>query len=81
MTLQSSGTIRWSDIRNEFGANISGGGVSLGRYRNNSSSFGNKNVGTLTDLPLDVGVPKSGTISASNFYSKKLNMVLDMYSG
>ena len=81
MALQSSGTIRWSDIRNEFGANISGGGVSLGRYRNNSSSFGNKNVGTLTDLPLDVGVPKSGTISASNFYSKKLNMVLDMYSG
>jgi len=81
MTLQSSGTIRWSDIRNEFGANISGGGVSLGRYRNSDSNFGNKNVGTLTDLPLDVGVPKSGTISASNFYSKRLNMVLDMYGG
>jgi len=81
MALQSSGTIRWSDIRNEFGANISGGGVSLGRYRNSDSNFGNKNVGTLTDLPLDVGVPKSGTISASSFYSKKLNMVLDMYSG
>mgnify|MGYP001394287429 CR=1 FL=1 len=81
MTLQSSGTIRWSDIRNEFGANISGGGVSLGRYRNTDSNFGNKNVGSLTDLPLDVGVPKSGTISASNFYSKRLNMVLDMYSG
>ena len=81
MTLQSSGTIRWSDIRNEFGANISGGGVSLGRYRNSDSNFGNKNVGTLTDLPLDVGVPKSGTISASSFYSKRLNMVLDMYGG
>ena len=81
MALQSSGTIRWSDIRNEFGANISGGGVSLGRYRNNSSSFGNKNVGTLTNLPLDIGVPTSGTISASSFYSKRLNMVLDMYSG
>ena len=81
MALQSSGTIRWSDIRNEFGANISGGGVSLGRYRNSDSNFGNKNVGTLSDLPLDVGVPKSGTISASSFYSKKLNMVLDMYSG
>ena len=81
MTLQSSGTIRWSDIRNEFGANISGGGVSLGRYRNNSSSFGNKNVVTLTNLNLDIGVPTSGTISASSFYSKRLNMVLDMYSG
>ena len=81
MTLQSSGTIRWSDIRNEFGANISGGGVSLGRYRNSDPNFGNENVGTLTDLPLDIGVPKSGTISASNFYSKRLNMVLDMYSG
>ena len=81
MTLQSSGTIRWSEIRDEFGANIGGTGVSLGRYRNSDSNFGNKNVGTLTDLPLDVGVPKSGTISASSFYSKKLNMVLDMYSG
>ena len=81
MTLQSSGTIRWSEIRDEFGANIGGTGVSLGRYRNSDSNFGNKNVGTLTDLPLDTGVPKSGTISASNFYSKRLNMVLDMYSG
>ena len=49
MTLQSSGTIRWSEIRDEFGANISGGGVSLGRYRNSDSNFSNKNVGTLTD--------------------------------
>jgi len=81
MTLQSSGTIRWSDIRNEFGANISGGGVSLGRYRNSDPNFGNENVGSLTDLPLDIGVPKSGTIKASDFYSKRLNMVLDMYSG
>ena len=81
MTLQSSGTIRWSEIRNEFGANVGGTGVSLGRYRNSDSNFGNKNVGTLTDLPLDVGVPKTGTISASSFYSKRLNMVLDMYGG
>ena len=79
MTLQSSGTIRWSDIRDEFGANINGVEVSLGRYRNSDSNFGNKNVGTLTNLPLDVGVPTSGTISASSFYSKRLNMVLDMY--
>ena len=81
MTLQSSGTIRWSDIRDEFGANINGTGVSLGRYRNSDSNFSNKNVGTLSNLPLDVGVPRSGTISASSFYSKRLNMVLDMYGG
>ncbi len=81
MTLQSSGTIRWSEIRDEFGPNVGTTGVSLGRYRNSDLNFGNKNVGTLTDLPLDVGVPKSGTISASNFYSKRLNMVLDMYDG
>jgi hypothetical protein len=81
MTLQSSGTIRWSEIRDEFGANIGGTGVSLGRYRNSDSNFGNKNVGTLTNLPLDIGVPTSGTISASSFYSKRLNMVLDMYGG
>jgi len=79
MTLQSSGTIRWSEIRDEFGANVGGTGVSLGRYRNSDSNFGNKNVGTLTNLPLDIGVPTSGTISASSFYSKRLNMVLDMY--
>jgi len=81
MTLQSSGTIRWSEIRDEFGANVGGTGVSLGRYRNSDSNFGNKNVGTLSNLPLDVGVPTSGTISASSFYSKRLNMVLDMYDG
>ena len=81
MTLQSSGTIRWSEIRDEFGPNVGTTGVSLGRYRNSDSNFGNKDVGTLTDLPLDVGVPKSGTISASSFYSKRLNMVLDMYGG
>ena len=81
MTLQSSGTIRWSDIRDEFGPNVGTTGVSLGRYRNSDSNFSNKDVGSLTDLPLDIGVPKSGTISASSFYSKRLNMVLDMYSG
>jgi len=81
MTLQSSGTIRWSEIRDEFGANVGGTGVSLGRYRNSDSNFSNKNVGTLSNLPLDIGVPTSGTISASSFYSKRLNMVLDMYGG
>ena len=80
MTLQSSGTIRLSEIRDEFGANINGVEVSLGRYRNSDSNFSNKNVGTLTDLPLDTGVPRSGTISASSFYSKKLNVVVDLFS-
>ena len=80
MTLQSSGTIRWSDIRDEFGANINNTEVSLGRYRNTSSAFSHKDVGDMTDLPLDIGVPKSGTIKASDFYSKKLNVVVDLHS-
>ena len=79
MTLQSSGQISFSEIRDEFGPN-DGTAVSLGRYRNTSSSFSNKNVGSLSDLPLDTGVPKSGTISASSFYSKKLNVVVDLHS-
>ena len=58
MTLQSSGQISFSQIRDEFGPN-DGTAVSLGRYRNTSSSFSNKNVGSLSDLPLDTGVPKS----------------------
>ena len=50
MTLQSSGQISFSQIRDEFGAN-DGTAVSLGRYRNISSSFSNKDIGSLTDLP------------------------------
>lgn len=89
MALQSSGTIRFSQIRDEFGANVGSTGVSLGNYRNSDPQFSNRNVGSLTDLPLSINagpnantdIPRGGTIRASDFYNARLNMVLDMYSG
>ena len=72
MALQGSGSISFSQIENEFGAN---GERSLGDYRITQS------VGELSNLPLDTGIPTSGTIKFSDFYNKKLNVVVDMHSG
>ncbi len=66
-----------NDIETEFGDNP---GRSLGSYRNTHPDFQNKNCGTLTDLPLDTGIPKSGEIKFSDFYGKKLNIVIDYYN-
>ena len=71
MALQASGTIKYSEIIAEFGTPNSGG---IGEYRLS------ENVGTLTNLPLDTGVPQSGQIKFSDFYSKKLNQIVDLYS-
>ena len=71
MALQASGQIKYSEIIAEFGTPSSGG---IGEYRLS------ENVGTLTNLPLDTGVPQSGEIKFSDFYSKKLNQVVDLYS-
>ena len=74
MAIKSSGTsLSFSEIRTEFGPNVGSTGVSLGRYRNSDSNFRFKNVGSLTDLPLDEGIPKTGQIKVSDFYTKKLN--------
>lgn len=73
--LQGSGTIRFSNIIGEFGRADGGGGVSLGRYRV-SQTFG-----SMSNLPLDTGIPQSGTIRMSNFYSKQLNCVVNYYDG
>ena len=72
MALQSSGQISYSDIQNEFGSSGNGG---MGAYRVSQS------VGTLTNLPLDAGIPQSGQISFSQFYGKRLNCVTNLYSG
>ena len=81
MAIKASGTsLSFSEIRTEFGPNVGSIGVSLGRYRNSDSNFSNKNVGSLTDLPLDTGVPKTGQIKVSDFYTKKLNIIVDFYS-
>ena len=55
MALPSSGTIKYSEIIAEFGTptNTSAG---LGEFRVS------ENVGTLNNLPLDLGVPQSGEI-------------------
>jgi len=71
MALTASGTIKYSEIIAEFGTPNSGG---LGEFRLS------ENVGTLTNLPLDTGVPQSGQIKFSDFYSKRLNQVVDLHS-
>ena len=72
MALQSSGQISFSQIENEFGQN---GERSIGDYRTSQS------VGELSNLPLDSGIPTSGEIRFSDFYGKRLNIVVDMHSG
>ena len=48
MSLQASGTIKYSEIIAEFGTPNNGG---IGEFRLD----GGEDVGSLTDLPLDVG--------------------------
>ena len=78
MVVKNSGTkLRFTEIENEFGQNP---GRSLGRYRSSHPNFGNKNLGELSNLPLDTGIPASGTIKFSDFYGKRLNVVVDLHS-
>ena len=71
MALQSSGQIKFSEIASEFGYPT---GNRLGNYRVS------QNIGTLTNLPLDSGIPQSGQIKFSNFHGKKANIIVDCYS-
>ena len=73
MALQASGTMKYSQIIAEFGTPNNGG---LGEFR----LGGGENVGSLSNLPLDDGVPVSGQIKFSDFYSKRLNQVVDLHS-
>lgn len=68
MTIKASGSsLSYTEIAAEFGNPT---GKNLGAYRVSQT------VGTLT-LALDTGIPSSGTIRFSDFYSKKLNVVLN----
>ena len=72
MALQSSGAISFGNIKNEFGLPS---GKNIGAYRVS------ENHGELTSMPLDAGIPQSGQIAFSDFYGKRLNVVIDYYSG
>ena len=76
MAIKSSGSpnppLSFAEIEAEFGAN---GERSLGDYRLT------QNVGELSNIPLDTGVPTSGQIKFSDFYGKKLNVVVNCYTG
>ena len=75
MTLQSSGTIQFSQIETEFGQISGTGNRKIGGYRISET------IGGLIDLPIDAGVPQPGSpISFSDFYSKRCNIVVDCYT-
>ncbi len=81
MTIKSSGNqLSFSEIESEFGDNP---GRSLGQYRRDdpSGNFDNASPSgsTLSNLPLDTGIPTSGQIKFSDFYSKQLNMIVDYF--
>ena len=67
-----SGQISAQDIKNEFGE--VNGTVPLGSYRVSQTK------GELT-LNIGDGVPGSGQISYDNMRNKRLNIVVDYYSG
>ena len=76
MTIKASGTpnppLSFSEIEAEFGAQSP---RSLGSYRHTQT------VNGLTFNGIDTGIPTSGEIKFSDFYSKRLNIVVDMHSG
>ena len=85
MVVKSSGSpnppLSFGEIETEFGQNP---GRSLGRYRSTHPDFENEDLtpfgGELNNLPLDDGIPTSGEIKFSDFYGKRLNIVVDLHS-
>ena len=73
MAVKASGSsLSFSEIENEFGQNSD---RDLGEYRVSQT------VGGLSSQPLDTGIPQSGAIKFSDFYSKRLNVIIDYHSG
>ena len=77
MTIKASGSsLSFTEIAAEFGNPLNN---KVGNYRityDNTPSGG-----SFSNLPLDAGVPQSGEISFSDFYSKQLNIVVKGYGG
>lgn len=78
MALQGSGTISFSNIINEFGQPP---GKNLGAYRVRQTVGALSNLGLDNNDSLNATIPQSGTIKFSDFYSKKLNIVVNYHSG
>ena len=73
MAVKAAGSpLSFSEIETEFGANSA---RSLGSYRVSQT------VGALFNRPLDVGIPQTGAIKFSQFYSKRLNVVVNFHTG
>ncbi len=74
MAIKNSGNpLSYSEIAAEFGNPT---GNKLGNYRVSES------YGDLSNLPLDTGIPQGNSpIKFSNFYGKRANIVVDLYSG
>lgn len=71
MAIKASGSsLSFSEIKAEFGNSNT-----LGGYRVSQT------IGSLSNLPLDTGIPQSGAISFSDFYSKELNIVVKCTGG
>ena len=77
MAIKDSGSsLAFSEIETEFGQNND---RDLGEYRVSQT------VGGLINQPLDTGIPQSvavgsSQISFSDFYSKRLNVIIDYYT-
>lgn len=86
MTIQASGPIKFSDLQREFEyGNYSSGSstpISLGSYRIREEIFKNSDGSSytgvaLTSYSISDGVPTSGTIKLSNFYSSKKTVIIE----
>ena len=82
MAVKSSGTLSYTDIKNEFGNST---GNKLGNYRVTHNLV--QNGVTFRQLTLDGqnpgaagSIPTSGTIKFSDFYSKRLSHVINIFS-
>jgi len=64
--------LAFSEIEAEFGQNND---RDMGEWRVSQT------IGGLIDQPLDTNIPQSGEIKFSDFFSKRLNVVIDYHSG
>ena len=77
MAIHGSGTpIGFETIKDEFGLPPD---KNIGYYRQTFS--GNSEYGELTFNGISEGIPSSGAISFSDFYGKRLNIVVNYFSG